>query len=139
VSVEAFLPEDDLTDDRLRRAQVEGRLHSSFESLPRLAPQWSQAFAAAIEGDPTEFDALFRSSWDARERRKGEYQKYLQSGSWYDKRQQVLARAGRICERCGAANQVLQVHHLSYAANRGDEALEDLIAVCGACHAELHR
>lgn len=53
-------------------------------------------------------------------------------------RTQVLARDGWRCQGCGSARD-LQVHHLRARSKLGDDALENLISLCAACHAEQHR
>lgn len=65
------------------------------------------------------------------------YELYLRSDAWQAKRAAVLERAGRHCERCPAGSGrfpvALDVHHLTYA-HLGDEALEELEALCRPCH-----
>jgi len=69
---------------------------------------------------------------DASER----YSLYLCSRHWAVRREAVRKRSGEVCERCGKA-PMAHVHHLTYA-RRFAEPLEDLQAVCLACHAYLH-
>ncbi|MEK9724008.1 MAG: HNH endonuclease [Rhodospirillaceae bacterium] len=64
------------------------------------------------------------------------YRDHLDSPTWWDKRKQVLKRAGHKCEGCGDA-LASEVHHLTYE-HMGDEFLFELIAVCRACHERLH-
>jgi len=66
-----------------------------------------------------------------------EYQTYIRSDAWRQKRQQVIARAHGICERCGRW-PIVNVHHLTYE-HIGNEGLEDLLGVCSRCHRELHK
>ena len=70
-------------------------------------------------------------------RHSARYRWYLQSSAWQAKRQAVLTRAGGRCERCQAA-EARYVHHLTYV-HLCDEPLEDLIALCGACHEAADR
>jgi len=65
-----------------------------------------------------------------------EYQKYLASRKWYEKRGAVKHRARGWCERC-RARRMRAVHHLTYE-NVGNEPLEDLQAVCQPCHDFVH-
>ena len=46
----------------------------------------------------------------------------------------MLEAAGYECQRCGAVDVELQVHHLTYA-RLGREDWEDLKVVCSPCHA----
>jgi hypothetical protein len=65
-----------------------------------------------------------------------EYEKYLQSDSWREKRRLVLNRCGNICECCLRKNAI-QVHHTNYKT-LFDEVAWDLKGVCIACHKRLH-
>ena len=58
---------------------------------------------------------------------------YLTSWAWADKRWRVMRRDGSMC-RCGA--RATEVHHKHYK-NIGREQLEDLVALCNACHNKL--
>ncbi len=49
----------------------------------------------------------------------------------------VLARDGWRCQHCGTA-QNLQVHHLRPRSRLGDDAEENLITLCAACHRAWH-
>jgi 5-methylcytosine-specific restriction endonuclease McrA len=73
--------------------------------------------------------------------RRRAYRVYLRSDAWAAKRAAVLERADRSCERCPAGSGLfpvpLEVHHLTYA-HVGDEALEDLQALCADCHQAAH-
>jgi hypothetical protein len=69
--------------------------------------------------------------------RKAFYESYINSDAWQIVRQKVLKRANWICEGCGTA-KATQVHHLTYD-RLGNEMLFDLVAVCAACHREIHK
>lgn len=64
------------------------------------------------------------------------YSKYLRSVEWKEKREQVMQRAGRLCEGCRSA-PADEVHHLTYE-HVGHEFLFELVAVCHSCHERLH-
>jgi len=66
---------------------------------------------------------------------KAEYQEYLASREWAEKKEAVKKRAAGICERCHGWD-INATHHLTYK-NVGNEPLEDLLGVCGPCHAYL--
>lgn len=132
-------PGDRMSDDTtpaLSSVLVAEELHreqskSQFESVGRTL---GVVCDCLINGIPLD-------SWDRsplRQRREA-YQTYLTSRTWYEKRQQVLARARGVCEMCGKANVPLEVHHVVYAGKWGDEDLSDLLAVCPMCHAEAHK
>lgn len=61
-----------------------------------------------------------------------EYQVYMQSDEWQERRELALAKAGYCCERCGYDGP-LDVHHLTYE-RLGHEMPQDLEALCRACH-----
>ena len=55
-----------------------------------------------------------------------------------DLRQQVLRRDGWRCQSCGALSN-LEVHHRELRSHSGDDAEQNLITLCTACHAIVHR
>lgn len=61
-----------------------------------------------------------------------DYQRYLASREWALKKEQVRKRSRDKCERCKRAPYEA-THHLTYE-RVGNERLEDLQAVCNACH-----
>ena len=50
---------------------------------------------------------------------------------------QVLARDGWRCQDCGAPRD-LQVHHIRSRGRLGNDAEENLITLCAACHRARH-
>lgn len=87
-----------------------------------------------------DYNAIFRkhfqiqkskiSKWDS------EYQDYLKSSEWREKRELVIRRAGNICEGCGKA-PIEEIHHLTYTRVKR-EMLFDLVGVCKSCHDKIH-
>ncbi len=74
-----------------------------------------------------------------------EYDRYLKSDAWAQRREERLQLDGNACVMCGRKNGVrkdgapiLQVHHIHYS-NLGHERLEDLCSVCPRCHQLLHK
>ncbi len=53
-------------------------------------------------------------------------------------RQQVLRRDGWRCQSCGTMSN-LEVHHREFRSHSGADTEENLITLCGACHAGVHR
>lgn len=78
------------------------------------------------------------SSIPARLQRLGyaNYAEYLASEHWREVRLRFAASGRPQRCACGAPRQAL--HHLTYV-RLGCERLEDLVAVCNACHRKLHR
>jgi len=53
-------------------------------------------------------------------------------------RQQVLRRDSWRCQSCGTMSH-LEVHHKEFRSHSGEDAEENLITLCIACHASMHR
>lgn len=65
-----------------------------------------------------------------------EYERYLQTPGWRQRRNEALRAAGWQCQRC-PSRKGLQVHHKSYA-NIGAEQPADLEVLCRQCHEGEH-
>lgn len=57
---------------------------------------------------------------------------------WDQRRERVLERDGYECQRCGASDSGLQVHHRTPISEGGGHELGNLETVCRSCHAEEH-
>lgn len=64
------------------------------------------------------------------------YEQYLQSTTWRVLRRLALEKADYRCQLCNK-NESLEVHHRTYDRCWGNERLEDLTALCSACHKEF--
>src|ERR1039458_5857059 len=53
-------------------------------------------------------------------------------------RQQILRRDGWRCQSCGTMSN-LEVHHRQFRSHSGSDLEENLITLCAACHASVHR
>ena len=51
---------------------------------------------------------------------------------------QVLSRDGWRCQSCGTMSN-LEVHHKGFRSQSGDDCAQNLITLCSACHASVHR
>lgn len=67
--------------------------------------------------------------------KKEEYKEYLKSNHWKNLRSKVIW-PGKICEICQKVEAV-HAHHRLYR-NLYDVTPKDLIAVCQACHSQIH-
>jgi hypothetical protein len=106
------------------------------EAIDAYRPVWGRYWSAYNARRDAMRSELRRIRWET----PGFYALYLGSAEWAAKRQEVLARAREghpfpVCESC-AVNPATEVHHLSYG-RLGNEPPEDLMAVCGTCHAEI--
>jgi len=57
--------------------------------------------------------------------------------SYENLRQQVLCRDNWRCQSCGALAN-LEVHHLQFRSQQGDDSELNLITLCTRCHARMH-
>ena len=53
-------------------------------------------------------------------------------------RQQVLQRDGWRRQSCGTMSN-LELHHREFRSHSGSDPEENLITLCAACHARVHR
>jgi 5-methylcytosine-specific restriction endonuclease McrA len=61
----------------------------------------------------------------------------LDANSYLELHRQVLERDGWRCQVCGSM-QRLQVHHLKLRSQSGGDEEQNLIALCAACHEQVH-
>ncbi len=66
------------------------------------------------------------------------YNAYLLSPEWNARRQAAFEAYGKACQRCGATNRILTVHHRHYETVYAEQP-EDLEILCGDCHRGEHR
>lgn len=63
-----------------------------------------------------------------------EYDEYMQSRRWHDRKRKLFKKRGYVCEMCGATGLPLDVHHKNYD-RLGKELDDDLLIVCREhCH-----
>lgn len=65
-----------------------------------------------------------------------EYDAYIQSPEWHEKRERVLARDRFLCQGC-LEHQAVHVHHMTYE-RLFNELLCDLVSLCVPCHQLCH-
>lgn len=53
-------------------------------------------------------------------------------------RNQILRRDSWRCQSCGSMSN-LEVHHKDFRSHSGEDSEENLITLCNACHAAVHR
>ncbi len=58
--------------------------------------------------------------------------------SYESLRQQILRRDGWRCQSCGTMSN-LEVHHRKFRSYSGADSEENLMTLCTACHARVHR
>jgi len=68
--------------------------------------------------------------------RKKNYDDYLGSRRWEELRRMALERADYKCDFCGDPYKA--VHHIAYPKRYKDDHIDNLLVVCGKCHAKLH-
>jgi len=62
----------------------------------------------------------------------------LDATSYRELHRHVLERDGWRCQFCGSM-QNLQVHHLKFRSQSGDDEEQNLITLCADCHEQMHR
>lgn len=67
---------------------------------------------------------------------RAEYEKYLASEAWSQRRSATIQAANGICQCCEHF-PATQAHHVTYE-RIGTESASDLMAVCSFCHELLH-
>jgi 5-methylcytosine-specific restriction endonuclease McrA len=67
---------------------------------------------------------------------KSQYQLYLRSPEWQEKRQAVFERDGHKCRACSSTEN-LHAHHVTYD-RKYNESLYDLVTLCATCHDFVH-
>jgi len=65
------------------------------------------------------------------------YQDYLESRGWKLLRLAAIIRDRYKCRCCNRQNY-LQVHHLRYPANLGDDSVDNLVTMCAKHHMARH-
>lgn len=63
--------------------------------------------------------------------------KYYTTGEWKERRAKCLEYAKHQCQILHCENRATIAHHLNYD-NFGEEAPQDLQAVCRSCHDKIH-
>jgi len=58
--------------------------------------------------------------------------------SYESLRQRVLRRDAWRCQSCGATSN-LEVRHREFRSHSGTDSEDNLITLCTACHARVHR
>lgn len=67
------------------------------------------------------------------------YDEYMQSERWAERKRRLFEKRGYVCEMCGAFGLPLDVHHKNYD-RLGNELDEDLLIVCREyCHPKADR
>lgn len=64
------------------------------------------------------------------------YLAYIRSPSWTKRREAYFENHSKCCNSCGSTNKI-HLHHATYE-NLFSEKDEDLMPLCGTCHAGLH-
>jgi len=65
------------------------------------------------------------------------YQEYLLSEEWKEKRKIVIKRDWWKCRCCNSKNS-LNVHHRTYSTIHTEEEINDLTLLCNKCHELIH-
>ena len=66
-----------------------------------------------------------------------DYEAYLATEAWLERREAAKARAGYRCQLCGVERVEFHVHHNTYR-RLGAELETDLTVLCRRCHEAFH-
>jgi 5-methylcytosine-specific restriction endonuclease McrA len=66
-----------------------------------------------------------------------DYDSYLNSPAWADKREQRLRLDHGRCAVCGSREN-LQCHHVNYDNFGNEDVEDDLLTLCESCHTDQH-
>lgn len=56
-----------------------------------------------------------------------------------NRKKMVRRRQGYLCAKCGKYDEDLEVHHVIFKSQGGDDSPENLEVLCHKCHLALHR
>lgn len=72
---------------------------------------------------------------------RAEYDEYLNSPEWKEKKRQRADIDGHICRMCGVREDQtrLECHHIKYTNFGREDVYSDLITLCEDCHRAVHR
>lgn len=81
---------------------------------------------------------FYKQKWIQKpsESHKQVYSDYLNSEKWDSLKKLALERADYKCELCDATYKA--VHHVKYPKKYKNDHIDNLLVVCGKCHAKLH-
>jgi len=67
---------------------------------------------------------------------KKDYSELLKHPKWQKRRLEIFERDNFTCQKCGATEETLHIHHLKYLKNAlpWESPSEDLITLCEICH-----
>jgi hypothetical protein len=95
------------------------------ELISSLSPDRVAAALDFLERDPTDQPEAV------------DYNLYLDSPAWKQKREERLRLDHGRCAACGTREN-LRCHHVSYANLGSEDVEDDLLTLCQDCHDELH-
>lgn len=120
----------DTLGSAIKKNSVSGDLPAFNEALP----------GKHVAAKKLDYDRIARKHFHLQKQREASHQKeydaYLSSKKWAQKRQKVIERSGGLCEGC-RERVAEDVHHISYD-HIYDEFLFELVALCRQCHDRIH-
>jgi len=121
---------------------IGGLTKEARESLPEIDKGKRDQFEEKKFSFRRDFNSRASEKKAAKKKEKWmqEYNKYLQSPEWHEKRMCVLRRDKHLCQCCLNA-MATQVHHKSYefVDLNGSEPAFDLVAICTPCHEKIEQ
>lgn len=109
------------------------KAHLSADNVAKV-PEWDQTIHPQFRDQREKRQQELIRAADERANKKwrAQYDAYLRSPEWAQRRQLVVLRAQGLCEGCRSA-RATDVHHTTYI-HAGEEFLFELVALCTTCH-----
>ena len=87
-----------------------------------------------------EYEYVDEDCYEKPKTQKDDYNEYINSDEWKQKREEIFKLKGRRCNICGTTFGLIDCHHLNYDHFKHEEENEyaDVIPLCRDCHTALH-
>ena len=87
-----------------------------------------------------EYEYVDEDYYEKPKTQKENYDEYMNSDEWKEKREAIFELKGKRCSICGTSFGIIDCHHLNYDHFKHEEENEydDVIPLCRDCHTELH-
>jgi 5-methylcytosine-specific restriction endonuclease McrA len=140
-------PEDFETneDEERRQDWADESRHPSRKKESSFSEDWDEAMlqARAEEGysddqfvPPNIYQRMVRRAKKLLAEKRN-YEDYISSDTWAERRTTILKRDNHICYDC--RKKATCVHHLNYDHFKTKEEMDDCVSLCESCHEERHK
>ena len=103
-------------------------------------PIFSESYRQNLKFSPSDSEYYYED-YEKPKTQKEEYDEYMNSDEWKEKREEIFGLKGRRCSICGTSFGIIDCHHLNYDHFKHEEEYdyEDVIPLCRDCHSDLHQ